>query len=245
MIIDIADAKRLINRSTRINTNELELLNLLLPVAEANVQDHLGLVLEQQSVVEFYPTEDIAPQVDGEEIKVTSSGVYVSPGSVSGTVLALRNIPVRSITSIYEDDDGYFGDGPSAFAAGSLLTAGSDYYLSREKAGISWTGHVYRIATGWCSVPGSIKVTYVAGLTDAELDGDYSPVRWAVLRTFGDLWARAKSLQGGQRMDGMTSESIGGGVSASYVNEQLRGAPIPDDAAAKIEHLVSYADWSV
>jgi len=67
----------------------------------------------------------------------------------SGTgreALILKQYPVKSITSIHLDPQGYAGQNPNGFAANTLLTAGVDYYLDvDEDNGWSETGIIYRI----------------------------------------------------------------------------------------------------
>lgn len=102
--------------------------------------------------------------------------------SGSGTeLLLLDQRPVQSISSIYLDSGGWFGDPSGSFASGTLLTSGVDYALkrdnnSRTEKGLS--GIVARINGYWPrpsrsrgdlltadfgDVYGNIKVTYTAG----------------------------------------------------------------------------------
>lgn len=103
--------------------------------------------------------------------------------------LVLRQRPVQSITSVYEDAGAYYGEASGAFAASSLLTAGSDYCLKRDHgtgAVVSESGILLRIGSAWPSASerrgnnlvaqeveglGNIKVTYVTGY--AVLPGEY------------------------------------------------------------------------
>lgn len=94
-------------------------------------------------------------------------------------VLVLRERPVTAIISLWEDEDGYWGQGPDPFDAGTLLVAGENYALERDQAdGSSRSGIVYRINGVWsrpfrvaagnlsASAPhgtGNIKVRYTAG----------------------------------------------------------------------------------
>lgn len=128
----------------------------LIPQCEAAIADDLQRTLEEETFTEYY--------------------------SGTGTnCFRLRNTPVQSITSIYFDDDGYFGDGDDSFESGDLLTEGVGFVLSSDSRSSdvrSMTGKVYRISGTWnrprarkgdllASVPGdglgNIKVTYVAG----------------------------------------------------------------------------------
>lgn len=58
----------------------------------------------------------------------------------------LRYGPVTAITSMYLDNAGHFGDGPSAFAASTLLTVGRDYALVKDDGTASASAMVRRLA---------------------------------------------------------------------------------------------------
>ncbi len=95
--------------------------------------------------------------------------------------LVLKHRPVRSITSVYEDRGGYFGEPATAFAAPTLLVAGTDYVLKRDNASeneASLSGIVLRLNQVWprpsaqvmglltlaaSGGTGNVKITYVAG----------------------------------------------------------------------------------
>ena len=102
--------------------------------------------------------------------------------------ILLRETPVQSITNIWLDQAGYYGQG-SGFASSSLLTAGVDYALmpdfQKDSSHHDWSGSgmVRRLGLGtasyfvvsnstiaggakfavWPVGVGNIKVTYVAG----------------------------------------------------------------------------------
>ena len=246
-IIDLGEAKAVIGRATTCTDRDNELINLLLPMAEANLEKYLNFVVVQKTFTEFYPHDEELSVYDDDDDDLVYVGdkVYVDRGGVRGRLLNLNNVPVRSITSVNEDAEGFFGQVAGSFAASTLLTSGTDYYLALQESGISWSGALWRRAANWPVQLGSIKVVYVAGFTAAELADDYADIRWGALRTFSDLWSRSKALHAGQRSDAIGSESIGGGVSASYVNEQLMGLPVPDDVANKLHHYLSYDNLGI
>ncbi len=104
--------------------------------------------------------------------------------------LVLRLWPVQSITSIYLDDGGYWGQAPNAFATPTLLTQGTDYALNVDTpSGASRSGMVLRINNVWesawvrdggmlASRPeaalGNVKVTYTYGFTSLPDDLAYA-----------------------------------------------------------------------
>jgi hypothetical protein len=92
--------------------------------------------------------------------------------------LVLRERPVQSITSIYEDGDGNWGRTAGAFASDTLLVDGTDYALDLKNSAVSLSGIVERLNGVWPNVTGrgagllgaeplpgrgNIKVTYIAG----------------------------------------------------------------------------------
>lgn len=243
-IVDIAEIKKVVNRAGKCSDADLGLINMLMPIAEGNIEDYLGYRIAQQTYIEFYPADSDNPTsfYDEDVVEVAGNTVWIGQSGISGNILHLTNTPVRSITNCYVDLTAYFGDTAGAFAVDKLLIAGTDYYLSRTKAGISMNGLLFRRNLNWPTVAGSVKVEYIAGYSEAELGREFAAIKWGVIRTFADLWSRVKALQGGQRADTMASESIGGGVSASYVNEQMRGLPVPDDVVDKLQHLENYSE---
>lgn len=101
--------------------------------------------------------------------------------------MRLRQRPVQSITSVYVDNTGYWGDGANAFAAATVLTSGTDYALVKDNADAteqSLAGQVFRIGATWLRYPlripgmltsvnglskGNIKVTYTFGFAPVPL----------------------------------------------------------------------------
>ena len=100
-----------------------------------------------------------------------------------GEKLFIPNIPLRSITSLYEDRTARAGAGPSAFPASSELTEGDDFYIDADSdGGISLSGIIYRVGFGWPTRARTVKLTYVAGYSEAELAGTADGVNAALLR---------------------------------------------------------------
>ena len=137
------------------------LLNQLIAQVDVLLKGRLGQHVETQTVTEYYRG--------------------------NGTdAFALRQIPVQSITGLWLDATGHFGDGPDAFAAGTQLTLGTDYDLVRDRPdGSSRSGLVVRLngiwpgrrartrgllATRLSAGLGNIKVTYVCGYATVPKD---------------------------------------------------------------------------
>ena len=126
-----ADLKTLLSKTT---TAEDALFDLILAAADAAVKTYCGRDFEQATYTDYY----------------------------SGTgrrELVLRQRPVVSVTNVWEDAAGFFGDNPAgAFDSTRLLTQGTDYALRRDwapqatgsvTASQSKSGILYRIGTVW------------------------------------------------------------------------------------------------
>lgn len=106
--------------------------------------------------------------------------------SGSGTEwLVLRQWPVASIASVYEDDLAYWGAASGSFASTSLLTAGTDYALALDDVARSGSGRLCRMNGVWncryvrdagmlSSYPddgfGNVKVSYTVGYDSIPQD---------------------------------------------------------------------------
>lgn len=103
---------------------------------------------------------------------------YYHDGRNTDTII-LRQRPVVSVTSVHLDRGAFYGTGEDAFAAATLLTAGSDYALEPDQPdGSSRSGLLRRLNGVWppavqyqrgnlsaamIDSKGPIRVVYVAG----------------------------------------------------------------------------------
>lgn len=177
-------------------------------VANPTVVTSIGHGLQSGETITILGS-NCTPTIDGARVvTVISRDTFSVPvtvtiagtaGSYSRTVtefydgdgspeLLLRNRPVQSVTSVYEDPTGYYGDGPDAFASGTLLTAGTDYVLVRDRTIVAeqsriaklirlnsmWPGRVTRgggmLASNLERGQGNIKVTSVIGYSTVPED---------------------------------------------------------------------------
>lgn len=153
--------------------------------------------------------DDILKNYLGQNVEdATYTEYYMGNGR---RALVLRQRPVRSITSIHLDSDGYYGFGTSPFSATELLVAATDYTLDYASAAeFSESGIVYRLGGVWPStsadvglmndIPvkalGNIKVVYVAGYATV-------PSRYQAWATKLACWKYATDIDGATK----TSES--------------------------------------
>lgn len=155
-LVTISDVKKYLNITS---TTEDQYLTILTAGVDAAFRRLVGWQVERLTYTDYY---------DGNWT----------------TKIALNEVPVVSITSVYMDTNGYDGQGNnSPFAAATLLTEGVDYYLQLDRdsptmgtysqSGLLvrcngvWPGLWSRawgdLATRKTMGQGNIKVTYVAG----------------------------------------------------------------------------------
>lgn len=147
--------------------------------------------------------------VDHSLLEISGDRAYFY-GKFNGTdMLQLPQPYVRSITSLYEDRDAHAG-ASGDFPASTLLTEDTDYYVDWDETGLSRSGMIFRDAGNWSTEPRTIQVTYNAGFTASELDGEYLDVRFAIIEETVNQFNVAKSKQGIDGAPGpIRSERIG------------------------------------
>jgi hypothetical protein len=164
------------------------LVSLARAAAERALFDYLGYDPQRNTVIEYLPHGTGNNRGDGDAssagFDMTPSGMVVSRGvgRVARLEMVLTQLPVLSITSVYDNAAAWNvagGDWP----ASSLLPANTYWLDAPTQGGKVWSGIVYRNAGSWNTVPRSIRVTYESGLTPEELaeDGTYPNFRMAVL----------------------------------------------------------------
>lgn len=249
MFLDVTEARRLL-MGMATPEDDYAVEHDLLPMAQSAVEDFLGYELEQASHTEYYPRDLAAPQLGRNEgiPYLTSSDRLQFFSGVSGEakVLTLDNLPLRSVTSIYEDPSGYFGTVAGSFGSGTLLTEGTDFAPMYEQAGLCRSGSILRISGTWATEPGSIKVTYSSGWSATEIDArERAKIKRAIWLTLHHYWNAYHQAKLGMAGQELASESLGGGVSVSYVQSMLMGLGIPDEAASLLEKSMSFDDVDV
>lgn len=160
------------------DTSQDELLDQLIAQADAIIKGELQRDIEQATYTEFH-------------------------AGTGDRELILRNYPVQSITSLYCDPGAYYGEASGAFAASTLLVAGTDYALLRDANSTgtiqSKTGIVMRLNGAWPAMSqggsgllssgivngiGNIKITYVAGYPSGSVP---KGIEWAGLQLVSEM----------------------------------------------------------
>lgn len=191
----------------------------------ADVKTHLGITGSTEDArLTAWLTAAIAAVTNacrGWDFESTTRTEYYQP---DGHNLITRFRPISSITTIHEDPGAYWGDVAGAYAADTLLTAGTDYALRRDGNGINGevarSGIIVRIGKRWAQINapsgyrntnyqlltqaldpaiGAVKIVYVSGYTTVPAD-----VTQAVCFEVDAM--RQKAGNGGQQVSG---ESLG------------------------------------
>ena len=103
--------------------------------------------------------------------------------------LQLPAMHVKSLTTIHEDQGAKAGFNAEDFPSTTLLTAGDDYFLEKDSGSTySESGGVIRVGCNWSSVPGTIKVVFVAGFSESELSGEFNGIRYATIKECAKAW---------------------------------------------------------
>lgn len=108
--------------------------------ADADAKAYLGLLTAAEAAVK---------RICGRQFVRQTVTEYLDGNGLQA--VALRETPVQSITSVYLDTAGYYGQGTGTpFASTTLLTAGSDYFLKIDNnSGTSDCGLLYRTGKVW------------------------------------------------------------------------------------------------
>ena len=152
------------------------LLALIIPGVESCVANFIRYDPVKAKRIEFYPINDERHSQSGEGIYDSVNGrvILVPPSGVLSDVLILQNRPVwyDSDLEVREQYGAHAGQTPSSFGSSTVLVKGTDYWLDcQNNASISTNGVLRRTSGSWATEPGSIKVTYNAGNTAADLAG--------------------------------------------------------------------------
>lgn len=218
-IVGLAECAVAIGKASNISDAELGLLNGIKYDVENLVREWLGFNVEIATWTHYLPQQYLAQQSDNLVEGYEVIGARVVPWSREShwdrRYLQLPEIPLRQIISIYENPAAWTVSSPPDFPASSLLHEGPDYQPDLQEVtsapnvtpvyGLGWKGHVIRTLPAWQTYDRCIKVTYIAGLTPAELSSRFSSFRRAVVVGVQQAWNEAKAYMPDQ-------VSRGGGV---------------------------------
>lgn len=178
------------------------------PWIEQGIESILRWKVLQATYTEYLPGTvfrgsgfgDVDPLLFGWDV-IAGTAQAQRYGSRAGSFLALSNVPVRSITSVYENVAAFETAGGS-WPAETLLAANA-YYLDSSDMNYCWSGQlIRRNGSLWSSVPRTIKITYSGGISAVELEASFGGLKLAFLQAIQENYitnmirARAGDDQG-------------------------------------------------
>ncbi len=257
MILTATDMTNLIRRlggSSILSADDQAMIaDDLVPRAQAAVKRHIGYGIETGTYTEYLPSIDTrvseSPLDQGQWNTLGQGSMSLASEPISE--LFLREKPVRSITSVYENPNAFTTDPTNGdFSADFLLTPGESYQVDWDEPGSSFSG-ILRRAGFWPLVPRCVKIVYVAGLSVDDLATEkYQGIREAVMIT-AQLWymdVRSFRVKGGQGGSGMVKSESLGDWSASYdlgkiADDMGLSATLPQRAKSILREFLSMTKY--
>jgi len=248
MILARADYLSFLGLGDDVTEAQDGLLNMLNSIVDRSIKKVCGCSLEYAQFTHYLPHRSRLPDRDPLIDYFDVSGGRLVAASISGVaeyaMLQLPEFPVRAVNSVYEDIASYGGQAVTDFPANSILREGIDYYVDYDeidgvdddnhKTGISRSGILHRIIAYWPARVRSVKVTYWAGFTDAELNtGIASDLKMAALISLQRAYANAGDDVKGR----IQSESLGD-YSVSFANQAGR---LPREAMRMLQPYIAYS----
>lgn len=203
-------------KGVTLTGNNLAFMDMIQPWVERAVAQVLGYKsqygLGQGSYTEFLP----AP---GSERAAVVYGIDLGWDKVGGTVvprglasqesrILLSTVPVRSITSVYENYSAWAQGTPDGDWPATALLAPTGYRLDLTEPGISMSGALFRQVGNWSTSPRTVKVTYVAGYTQAEIDARWPMFKAATLDSLGWWMQKAMLRSQGLKANGLVALNL-------------------------------------
>ena len=223
--------------------------------AENLVKQFVGYNIEQATYSELQPSKTLAGRAD---VDTVGGGFDLIGGTVvprstfpsTRRELVLAQLPVRTVSAVYDNPAAYNVAGGDWSTPGSALAANA-YYLDLDNVGgLCWSGILHRNVGSWGIVPRSIRIDYTAGLTAAELAGDYTEFGHAVILTaakmLADIAARANMVRTGTGpMQSVSVEDFGATYAGqnlafmgSFLGTGVGSAKMPTEAMQVLMHRV-------
>ena len=209
--------------SASVTDEERALVNQAITKAEGAVKRHLHYNPVQATRTEYYPQQNLNRQ--NKFARWESEGnqaILRRTPEVATSELQLLHLPVRSITTVHVDFDGRSGTASGAFGDDTLKAEGTDFWANYDMEDsdgekVCMDG-ILRSIGAWPVTPGTVKVVYVAGYTEAEFHGqdtsiDVTPIWEAALNEACMRLRKALSLKKktgvGFVAGSVTSEKLG------------------------------------
>lgn len=257
-ILDVSEVLLELGLSSAVTDEERAVVEQSVRRAESTVVRHLRYDPVLRTRTEYYPQRVSGYQP--REMVWESNDVEAyqrAESEASTSELQLQHLPIRSVTSLYLDYDGRSGAQAGAFAVSTLKAEGTDYWPNYDR--VDGDGNrlcsdgVLRSLGSWPQEPGTVKVTYIAGYSPAELRGEDAiinagPIIEALLlescRRVRRMFALKKSNGRGMPAGIITSESLGDysySIDAGSANKMAMSSSglMPES----VELLSGFVNW--
>jgi hypothetical protein len=171
VILKESEIRVVLGLEDTITDHERSVLVLAAKSIDAAIIARLGYDPVQRSRTEYYPRYLRHGSGGGFwDVNVAHThAVHIERNGPQ--TIQLKHLPIRKITSVRVDSNGYFGKGASAFPASTAWTEGEDFFAEYEQGNYAPSG-IVQARGAWTVTPGSIKITYLAGYSEAELAGE-------------------------------------------------------------------------
>jgi hypothetical protein len=238
-----------LGKASSISDADLALLNTIHPRAERAVKSYMQCDIEYAQKTEYLPIgRQAESDVNLEAFGMVNGRVVRESRRSRLDKLQLKHTPVITTDlAVYEDTGAYAGQASGAFAAATLLTSGTEYYLDLDDASLSRSGQLVRIGGTWSTEPRSIKVTYNGGWTATQLDAEAAPIKEAVVIAAARAYWGWKTNAATDGKGAMASESIGkysvsyGGASAVAGSGLM--VDVPEEAQRLLQPFRNYGRY--
>ena len=247
-----------LGRGNSLTEDEDALLNMIKPMAENAIRQHLQIGVTQpiDSNGSTVDVTRLLPHGNPLDVRDAWDSPFRNTFDNQGLAFQGRGLqleaPVRSITSVHEDRGAHAGTAAGAFGSNTELTEGEDWYQDLDDSGINRSGIIWRIGTAWPSRPRSVRVIFLHGYSEDELLGnvsdwllDVSQIRYACIQTVAESFNEARNQQSGQGGSGgpVKSERLGD-YAVTYDTKHVGPkVVIPDDAMQRLEPFMKVSQW--
>jgi hypothetical protein len=226
-------------------------LTMIQPMIESAISKFLGWKVQAvTSVTEWHPRKGDRGYTQSDFFSWDVVGGLAVPRQYNRadlSIIQLAQIPVRSITSVYQNTGAWAASDANGTTPNfplSTLLSGAEYRLDMTTSGISWTGHLIRNFGNWAANPRCVQVTYTAGLTSDELSDEYSAIKYVVLTEVADAYrdamARANAAQQGGPIQSVSIEDFSTSIAVNKAAQDKAQFGLSQASKQLLEGYINY-----
>jgi len=183
-------------RGVLLTAPQLQFLGTIRGWVESAINRVVGYPLVESTYTEFLAAAggERPPLEFGIDVGWDRIGTVVMPRSrvdQAQGYLQLTRLPVRAVTSVYENLAAWTTGATNGNWPEACLLPATAYRLDMAVPDRCDSGRLVRVVGCWASSPRSVKVTYTAGLSGAEIEADHGQVKAAALDSLGWWWQKA------------------------------------------------------